>query len=50
MFVVRYKFEMHGDHAMLALQAAPQLPGLELSENFSEFPIDRLIIDPVTGR
>jgi hypothetical protein len=45
-FVVRYKFEIYEAHAMLALQAAPQLRGLELSENFSEFPIDRLIIDP----
>lgn len=46
MFVVRYKFEIHTEHAVLALQMAPQLRGLELSEDYSEFPIDRLIIDP----
>lgn len=45
-FRARYKFEMCGDHAILAIQAAPSFPGLELSENFSEIPIDRLIIDP----
>jgi hypothetical protein len=43
---VRYKFEMYGDHAVLALQAVPLLRGLELSENFTEVPVDRLIIDP----
>ena len=46
MFVVRYKFEIYEEHALLSLQTAPQLRGLELSENFAEFPIDRLIIDP----
>lgn len=45
-FGVRYRFEMCGDHALLAFQAAAQLPGLELSENFTEVPIDRLIIEP----
>jgi hypothetical protein len=45
-FGVRYKLEMCGDHAALSLQAAPLLPGLELSENFTEVPVDRLIIDP----
>jgi hypothetical protein len=45
-FGVHYKLEMAGDFTSLALQVMPQLPGLELSENFFEFPVDRLIIDP----
>jgi hypothetical protein len=43
---IRYKFEISGIYVGLSLQASPQLPGLELSENFTEFPVDRLILDP----
>jgi len=42
---VRYKFEVSGDYTALALHATPQRPGLELSENFVEVPVDRLILD-----
>jgi hypothetical protein len=42
---VRYKFEVSGDYVALALRAS-RAPGLELSENFTEFPVDRVIIDP----
>jgi hypothetical protein len=44
-FAVYYKFEISGDYAALALQASPQLPGPELSENFIEVPVARMIID-----
>ena len=43
---VRYKIEVSGDFAALVLQAMPEPPGLHLSENFTEFPIDRLILAP----
>jgi hypothetical protein len=42
---VRYKFEVYGEYTGLALQTS-RAPGLELSENFTEFPVDRMIIDP----
>jgi hypothetical protein len=45
-FAVNYKFEMCDFHAALALQAVPLSRGLGLSENYAEFPISRLIIDP----
>jgi hypothetical protein len=46
-FAVRYKLEVCGGHTALALKVMPPLPEPELSENFVEFPLDRLIIDPV---
>jgi hypothetical protein len=44
-FAVGYKFDIFGAHVVLALRAAPQAPGLGLSENFAEVPVDRMIID-----
>jgi hypothetical protein len=41
----RYKFEMAGAYVGLALHAL-RPPGLDLSEDSREFPIDRMIIDP----
>jgi hypothetical protein len=43
--VVHYRFEISGGYVGLALETSQQ-PGLELSENFTETPVDRLIMDP----
>jgi hypothetical protein len=44
--VVRYKFEVSGDYVALVIHSVSRLAGLELSKDFSEVPVDRMIIEP----
>lgn len=43
---VRYKFEVAGGFAAMVLQKLPAWPDFLLSENYTEVPVERLVIDP----